>query len=472
MTLAGWKRPPGTDAPPTSSVSPLSNPTTTLASSPTASPANDFVKAELDNSSFNLPADLGFTSPAVADVPEEIEPPRPLVGKNTLAAAQDLERALAELDGPGAALLRGAPATPELVASAFESATVIDAAPTPFGASVAPSAPIAFGAPNPAPVAFGDAAPNDDPVAPAAFASMSPTSSPAAFGTAPIGSPQAPWEPQMDSGSHASTSLVPPASAPPVFVPPVFAPAAVAVPGTVQFAPGVGAVPPAFTKGESSTGKTVGIVIAIVIGVMLLISVMIIGAVSLLSQKVNASFNSIGTMPTMPTISNTLPGFSSDPYSMDAYTSDPYAADPYGTDPNGGGSSASSQLDAELTVFERTSGVPGAMLFGRNTDGPVKFTAGEGCVIFEPNTMSYGAFLCSGSYLNARLVISGPLAEISQSCQAVASERDGAPVDVLSLWIVDYANGEAECFIRTPDWRIETPADRDLGAGEISSTLP
>lgn len=413
MTLAGWKRPTGTEPPPTSTVAVPPVP-------------NELVKAALSQSALEPAADA-FSYAEVEPEVVEVEPLK--LGKNTIAAAQDLERALAELDGPGAALLRGtvpsvepAPAVPEAVA-ATESGPIpfgaASAGPTPFGAAVSAPAP-----------AFGAATQQFVPSAPAPTQLQAPAGSDGSlhFGfNAPV------QQPAHEYGA-------------PAFVPPVFnlaptasfAPGLQVAPGT-QFAPGVGAVPPVYSKAPSSTGKTVGIVVAIVFGLIAILAVLLIGAVTLLGNKVESTFN---------TISGTLPNYSVDPYATDPYDTDPQAADPYAN------AARTAAAYESLTPFELGNYMDTIPFLGRNTDGPMAWAPGEGCVVFQPDTMSYGAFACSGNRMNAQLVTSGITSEVNERCLTVASERAGAPVDVTSLWMVDYANGQAECFIRNGSWSI------------------
>jgi hypothetical protein len=169
-------------------------------------------------------------------------------------------------------------------------------------------------------------------------------------------------------------------------------------------------------------GSSAGIIAAVVLGTLLLLCVFIIGAVSLLGQKVKTTFN---------TLPNSLP----------------YSAVPV----NGPAQSSSS-----LTPFELTNGLTEADVFDRNTYGPVSFPVGEVCAVFEPDTGDYAAVYCSSAKTNARLITVGTAALdgsktlVEQTCKEIAESTLGTPVATEDLWLVTYSTGPVECFIASP----------------------
>ena len=391
MTLAGWKRTPGTADQPVGTVAPV-------APEAQISMANEFVVAELVDSHLGQPFEVLAPGPT--------------------AASEDLERALAEMDGT------------------VEAEPVVDG----------PQSMAAFGSPE----SFGSATSAVPPVAAFGNPSVNPAGS-AVLPPPPMFTPAAVLPPtsQQHLGVGGYTQQ------PPTFSP-SFGPSG--APG-MQFAPSGAPVPPTYTKASSSTGKTVGIVIGVVIGLVLLLSVAVIGALSMLGNKVKSSFNAIS-------ISNTLPsGYgtsATDPYATDPYAdptaTDPYATDPYatypsGADPSGAPSTIAAPSTGLLTGFEVLVSKRPEDFIARNSDGPVKFPVGEGCAVFEINTQSYGAFRCGAGQMNAQLVLAGTGGTVVNDCQSTATARAGYEVPVEFLWLVNYEDGQAECFIRSsPQW--------------------
>jgi hypothetical protein len=202
----------------------------------------------------------------------------------------------------------------------------------------------------------------------------------------------------------------------------------------MQFSPAGVAVPPVYTKDGSSAAKTVGVVVAIIIGVILVVCVAIVGAVSMLGAKVQQSFNAIQ-------ISNTLPGDS-------GFTVIEPAAQLPLDDPS------QPQGSPEFAAYLANSGVQSSAVWATNTLGPVAFAVdSSACAVFLPNTMIYGAVDCGGP-ANAQRVVAGTSADVAAACVARAATLTGVAVPVEQLWILTYDTGVAECFVRTPDWTV------------------
>jgi Flp pilus assembly pilin Flp len=206
---------------------------------------------------------------------------------------------------------------------------------------------------------------------------------------------------------------------------------------------------PIYVAGKQ--GSSAGIIAAVVLGLILFVSVGIIGAVSLLGQKVKTNFSAItNTLPSAPPVQSY-------------------------------GAAASS-----LTAFESANGLTESDIIDRNTYGPVGFPVGEECAVFEPDTASYAAVYCGSGKMNARLITVGFVTAgesnsvVEESCHRIAKSIVGPIIEAKDLLLVTYDSGSVECFITSSPDFVVVPAITEAQLGSqsnvefegIANTLP
>jgi hypothetical protein len=184
---------------------------------------------------------------------------------------------------------------------------------------------------------------------------------------------------------------------------------------------------------KSSAGKTVAIVIAVILVALLSISAVALLAVASLGSKVKSSFE---VQPSFNTISNTLPAY-------DEYT------DVEPVLPTDAAQNATQAPALLPTPYEAGIGLVSTDLIIRNANGPA--AEYSSCVTFEPNTASYVSVPCAAPH-NGEFVISlsgRTKAEVAQNCvQNAVSQRPLTTPE--NVWLVEYPSGVTECFLVAP----------------------